>query len=111
PVKVALDKEPIRIGTIYVAPNDQHLLVARDRIVVVHGPRENRARPAINPLFRSAAATYGPQVIGVILTGMLDDGTAGLWAIKECGGLAIAQDPASATFSEMPQSASENVAI
>src|SRR4051812_4630102 len=76
PLRVVVpgNDDPIEPGTIYVAPTDQHMLLAPCRIIVERGPRENRARPAINPLFRTAAAAYGSQVIGVILTGMLDDG-------------------------------------
>jgi two-component system chemotaxis response regulator CheB len=92
-----------------VAPTDMHLMLEQGRTVVVRGPRENRARPAVNPLFRSAALAYGARVIGVILTGTLDDGAAGLWAIKQCGGIAVVQsDP---EFDEMPRSAVENVPV
>ena len=75
------------------------------------GPKENRSRPAINPLFRSAAQAYGPRVVGVILSGSLDDGTAGLWEIKHRGGVAIVQDPEEARHSGMPRNAMENVEI
>src|SRR5262245_57498927 len=92
-------------GRIYIAPPDRHLLVERGRAVVVRGPKENRHRPAIDPLFRSAAWAYGPRVVGVILTGMGDDGAAGLWAIKSCGGTTVVQDPASAAHPQMPESA------
>lgn len=98
-------------GHIYVAPPDHHMMLEPGRIVVVRGPRENHARPAINPLFRSAAAAFGPRVIGVVLTGTLDDGTAGLWAVKRCGGTAVVQDPADADFAEMPRNALEHVAV
>jgi two-component system chemotaxis response regulator CheB len=110
-VREAKNEDSIERGVIYLAPNDRHLMVEKDRLVVVHGPRENRARPAINPLFRSAAAAYGPRVVGVILTGMLDDGAAGLWAVKRCGGIAVVQDPADAQFSEMPANAIASVAV
>ncbi len=103
------DGDRILPGKIYVAPSDYHLLLEEDRITVVRGPRENRFRPAINPLFRSVAATYRSRVIGVILTGMLDDGAAGLWAVKRCGGLAVVQsDP---EFDQMTKAAVNNVAV
>jgi two-component system chemotaxis response regulator CheB len=109
--KNAVDMEEIRTGVIHVAPPDRHLLVKADHVRVTRGPRENRWRPAIDPLFRSAAVAQGRRVIGVLLTGMLDDGTAGLHAIKRCGGIAIVQDPEDAAFPEMPQTALANVAV
>jgi two-component system chemotaxis response regulator CheB len=109
--KSAEDGEDIRSGIVYVAPPDRHLLVKRDCVRVTRGPRENRWRPAIDPLFRSAAVAYGARVIGVVLTGMLDDGTAGLLAIKRCGGIALVQDPEEAAFPEMPQTALANVPV
>ena len=105
------DHEPIRPGHIYVAPPDFHVLVEKGKVRVVRGPRENRARPAIDPLFRTAAVSYGPRVVGVILTGALDDGTSGLWAIKQRGGLAVIQDPEEALISSMPANALEYVTI
>src|SRR4051794_20891563 len=95
----------VRPNAIYVAPPDHHLLVKDDRIELSRGPKENHTRPAVNPLFRSVAAAYGGRVIGIILTGLLDDGTAGLIEIKRRGGIAIVQDPDDAMFSGMPTSA------
>ena len=109
--KKAEDGERINAGTIYVAPPDRHLLVEPNRLRVTRGPKENRFRPAIDPLFRSAAQTYGPRVIGVILTGYLDDGTAGLWTVKQLGGTAIVQDPKDALVPFMPQNALAHVNV
>jgi len=105
------DGEPIEMGKIYIAPPDYHLLVESGRIRLTKGPKENRFRPAIDPLFRSAAYAYGSRVVGVVLTGALDDGTAGLWAIKDRGGIAVVQDPAEAEQSSMPASALANVQV
>ena len=105
------DGERIVPGRIYVAPPDRHLLIERERVRLTRGPKENRFRPAIDPLFRSAAYAYGPRAIGVVLTGNLDDGTAGLWAIKDCGGVAIVQDPQEASFPSMPSSALASVEV
>lgn len=105
PAKNATDKEETHYGQIYVAPPDHHLILERGRVRVLRGPRENRHRPAIDPLFRSAARAYGPRVIGVLLSGLLDDGSAGLYAIKQRGGIAAVQDPKSALWSQMPQNA------
>jgi two-component system, chemotaxis family, protein-glutamate methylesterase/glutaminase len=107
----ARDGEPLAAGSIYVAPPDHHMLFTRDSVRLSRGPRENHARPAIDPLFRSTALTWGDQSIGVVLTGDLDDGTAGLAAIKQCGGLAIVQDPATALEPSMPRSALANVEV
>jgi two-component system chemotaxis response regulator CheB len=111
PAIPAVNGEPLQPGRVYVAPPDCHLLVEPGRLRVTKGPRENRFRPAIDPLFRSAAQVYGPGAIGVILTGSLDDGTAGLWAIKQLGGTAIVQDPAEALFTSMPQNAIDHVDV
>jgi two-component system chemotaxis response regulator CheB len=111
PATHATDREPIKLGHIYVAPPDRHLLIEDSVVRVTQGPKENRFRPAVDPLFRSAAYTYGSRVIGVILTGALDDGTAGLWAVKERGGLAVVQDPNEALFASMPLSALNNVEV
>jgi len=107
----ARNGERLRPGVIYVAPPDQHLLIEPGRARVTHGPRENRFRPAIDPLFRSAAQVYGPAAVGVILTGSLDDGTAGLWAIHKLGGITVVQDPRDALFPSMPQSAIDSVKV
>jgi two-component system chemotaxis response regulator CheB len=107
----AVDGESIVQGRIYVAPPDHHLLLSQNRVRIIRGPRENGHRPAIDPMFRSAAIAFGPRVIGVILTGNLDDGTSGLAAVKRHGGLAFVQDPEDALFPSMPQSAIEHVAV
>ncbi|HZO71950.1 MAG TPA: chemotaxis protein CheB [Ktedonobacteraceae bacterium] len=105
------DGTEIEYGHIYIAPPDQHLLVEKGIMRVVRGPKENRHRPAIDPLFRSAALVYGPQVVGVVLTGGLDDGTAGLLAIKMQGGIAVVQDPQEALYPSMPQSVLNQVQV
>jgi two-component system, chemotaxis family, protein-glutamate methylesterase/glutaminase len=107
----AADGEAMRPGRIYVAPPDHHLLVQGGRMLVRKGPKENRFRPSIDALFRSAAYACGPRTIGVVLSGALDDGTAGLWNIKCVGGTTIVQDPNEAAFPSMPQSALEQVDI
>lgn len=107
----AEDGDKIRAGCIYVAKPDHHLLVDKTHVGVKKGPKENRFRPAIDALFRSAAYTHGPRVIGVVLSGALDDGTSGLWSIKRLGGTTIVQDPREASFDSMPLSALEQVDI
>lgn len=104
PVRHAIEGEEIRRGRIYVAPPDQHLLIERQRLRLVHGPKDNRHRPSIDALFRSAARWAGTRTIGVILTGARDDGAAGMRAIKQRGGIAIVQDPIEAQFPSMPMS-------
>lgn len=105
------DGDPIKPGRIYVAPNDHHLLIERGYVRVTKGPKENRFRPAVDPLFRSAAYMYSTRVTGIVLSGALDDGTAGLWAIKLRGGTAIVQDPSDAMHRSMPLNALENVSV
>jgi two-component system, chemotaxis family, protein-glutamate methylesterase/glutaminase len=105
------DQDPIRSSVIYIAPPDYHLLLLPRQIRLSRGPRENGHRPAIDTMFRSAARTHGKRVIGVILTGALDDGTAGLSVIKARGGVALVQDPEEALFDSMPLSAIANVAV
>lgn len=103
------DGERIRHGQIYIAPPDFHMLVEDGHMRVLQGPRENLHRPAIDPLFRSAAVHAGRRTIGVVLTGLLDDGTSGLMVVKAHGGAAIVQDPETAMFSAMPKNALEQV--
>jgi two-component system chemotaxis response regulator CheB len=106
------DYQAIEPGRIYVAPPDHHLLVDRAGYArVTRGPKENRSRPAIDPLFRSAAQAFGRRVIGVVMTGWLDDGTAGLWAVKERGGTAIVQNPEDAIAPDMPLNAIKHVEV
>jgi two-component system chemotaxis response regulator CheB len=104
----AIDSEPFYPGHIYVAPPDRHMLLEPDGwIRLTRGPRENHNRPAVDPLFRSAARHFGPRVIGVVLTGALYDGAAGLLAIRNSGGLAVVQDPSDAVVAAMPQNATD----
>lgn len=105
------DGTVFRKGHVYIAPPDQHMLLNGNRIRIVRGPKENRARPAIDPLFRSAAWSYGPRVIGIVLSGMLDDGVAGLRAVKSTGGISIVQNPEEAIFPDMPLNAMKFVEI
>jgi two-component system chemotaxis response regulator CheB len=107
----AYDGEQILPSRIYVAPPDRHLLIEQNRVRVTRGPKENRFRPAVDPLFRSAAYAYGSRVIGVVLSGALDDGTAGLWTIKHRGGIAIVQNPLDAEVPSMPENAMREVEI
>lgn len=111
PTRYATNNEPFHPGHIYIAQPDHHILVENRHIRIVYGPKENYHRPAVDPLFRSAARSYGPRVIGVVMSGMLDDGTAGLLDIKRHGGVTAVQDPDEAMYPEMPQNALANVQV
>ena len=111
PAALARDGEEVRSGRIYVARAGHHLLVDDGYVGVKAGPKENRFRPSIDALFRSAAYTNRERVIGIILSGMLGDGTSGLWTIKRFGGVTIVQDPKEAPFDAMPLSALEQVEV
>lgn len=110
-VDLARDGEEFRQSVIYVARPDYHLLIKKHSLLVTKGARENRYRPGIDPLFRSAAVNHGSHVIGVVLTGSLNDGTVGLNAIQRCGGVTVVQDPEDAAYPEMPRSALENLQV
>jgi two-component system chemotaxis response regulator CheB len=105
------DDEPLFHGRIYVAPPGHHILIKRHTVRAVNGPHENGHRPAVDPLFRTAARAHRDRAIGVILSGSLDDGTSGLAAIKAHGGTALVQDPEDALFDGMPSSAIEHVSV
>jgi two-component system chemotaxis response regulator CheB len=105
------DGDPIRPGEIQIAPPDHHLIIERGHVRLTRGPRENWARPAIDPLFRSAAQVYGPGVIGVVLTGGLNDGTAGLIEVQQHGGTTVVQHPDDAASPSMPSSALRHVKV
>jgi two-component system, chemotaxis family, protein-glutamate methylesterase/glutaminase len=109
PVVRAVDGQPIEPGCVYVAVPDHHLLVIDGTVRFGNGPRENMTRPAIDPLFRSAALSHGPRTVGVVLSGLLNDGASGLSAIKACGGTAVVQSPLDAHADQMPLSALEVV--
>ncbi|RYY23475.1 MAG: chemotaxis protein CheB, partial [Sphingobacteriaceae bacterium] len=108
----ATHEEMPQNGVVYLAPSDHHLMLAESgHLHVTKGAQENRSRPAIDPLFRSAAVAFGNRVTGVILTGYLDDGTAGLIAIQRCGGTCIVQDPKEADYPDMPTNALNQVKV
>jgi len=104
PCAVVRNGERFKAGHIYVAATDNHMLLKSKTVIVTKGARENRYRPAIDPLFRSAAVAHGPRVISVVLTGLLDDGTEGTVAVKRCGGTTVVQDPSDAEYPQMPAS-------
>ncbi|MDB4900579.1 MAG: CheB methylesterase [Gemmatimonadetes bacterium] len=109
PARHPADGESTTPSMLYVAPPDHHLVVKRGAVRVVRGPRENGHRPAVDPLFRSAAAVYGPRVLAVVLSGNLDDGSAGARAVAAAGGTVLVQDPAEAVYSGMPSNALTSV--
>jgi two-component system chemotaxis response regulator CheB len=111
PCYIARNGETIMPGSIYLAPADRHLLIRKNKIVIGDGPPENRFRPSIDVLFRSAAAHYGERAVGIILTGLLNDGSAGMWAIRESGGHCIVQDPNEAEYPDMPVSVLETMEV
>jgi two-component system, chemotaxis family, protein-glutamate methylesterase/glutaminase len=109
--KIATNDEPIKKGTVYLAPPDNHLILDKGKVLLGKGAPENRWRPSINNLFRSAAANYSSRVIGIILTGLLDDGTSGMASIKRSGGITIVQNPNEADYPDMPISVLENMDV
>jgi len=111
PVKHPTSGERIRAGRIYVAPPDQHLLIEGVHVRLVHGPKENLHRPSIDTLFRSAARWCGARTIGVVLTGARDDGSVGMRAIKQRGGITIVQDPVEAVFPSMPTNVMQQIQV
>ena len=111
PCKIATEGAPIEKGHIYIASPNLHLLIKKDNIILGHGPEENRWRPSIDVLFRSAAAAYSTRAIGIVLTGLLDDGTTGMSAIKRSGGTCIVQDPNEAEHPDMPLSVLNNMEV
>ena len=111
PARQAVEGEAVVPGCIYVPPPDRHLIIAKDHIHISRGPKEGLHRPSINMTFRSAAKSYGTRVIGVLLSGLLDDGASGLWEIARYGGITIVQDPEQAPFPSMPLNALRDVPI
>ncbi|MGB8190924.1 MAG: chemotaxis protein CheB [Chitinophagaceae bacterium] len=109
--RVPVNGEPILEDHIYIANPNQHMLLDEKHIVIGHGPQENRWRPSIDVLFRSAAVAHNSHVIGIILTGLLDDGTSGMWAIGQCGGASIVQDPNEAEYPDMPLAVLNNMEV
>ncbi len=107
--KAAQHEDTIEPATLYMAPADKHLLLNKDSLIVVRGARENQFRPAIDPMFRSAAAYHGPHVIGVVLTGFMSDGVVGMESVVRSGGTTVVQDPADAEFPQLPLNVIRNV--
>lgn len=108
----AISGREIKTGHVYLAPSGHHLMIGEDaKILITKGAHENRCRPAIDPLFRSAAVTFGNSLIAILLTGYLNDGTSGMEAVKRCGGICIVQDPDDADYPQMPQNAINHVKI
>src|SRR5688500_7290018 len=107
PVVHPADGEAIEPGMVYVAPNDHHFIIQEGKMQVKNGPKENHFRPSIDALFRSAAYAYKERVAGIILSGSLNDGTSGLWTIKQMNGIAIVQDPEDAEHTQLPLNAIE----
>jgi len=110
-VEAAIDGKGIEYGHVYLAPSGSHLIIQRGAMRIEHSPRESRFRPSVDALFRSAAMAYGRRVVGVLLSGMLSDGTVGLWQIRKHGGITVVQRPEEAAFSSMPKEALENVRV
>jgi two-component system, chemotaxis family, protein-glutamate methylesterase/glutaminase len=111
PVANAESGQPVTRGQIVIAPPDHHMILENSHVRLTQGPKENRFRPAVDPLFRSAAYAYGSRTIGVVLAGSLDDGTSGLWAIKDRGGVTVVQDPLDTLYPDMPRNAMRAVKV
>jgi two-component system chemotaxis response regulator CheB len=111
PSQLAENGADIQTDNIYIARPNQHLLVKDNKLILGGGPEENRFRPSIDVLFRSAAVAYNAKAIGIILSGMLDDGTSGMWAIKRSGGTCVVQDPKQAEYPDMPLSVINNMEV
>jgi two-component system chemotaxis response regulator CheB len=107
PANFAEDGQSLEHGRIYIGPPERHLILDGDKLHLGSGPRENNSRPAIDPLFRSVGLCCGSRSVGVVLTGMLGDGSSGLWSLKQCGGITVVQEPSDAAFPDMPSSAIE----
>lgn len=110
-VQLAENNAPVQAGNVYLSVPDKHLILQQNKILLAAGPRENLFRPAIDVLFRSAAVHYGNRTIGILLSGRLNDGTAGLEAIKKCGGITLVQDPSQAPYPDMPRYAIKAVPV